>query len=182
MTTKVCAHEKYQGSKQMMVWYCWSMVLPKWMSLRIASPKMAARKWLNFKVLLENLSKPKSSLSVQHDAAWEQWWGTPMIWNIFLGWGSLKQFSPNFRKDSCFNWGIFFSPSNLRHQFFRWWFLLDGFETPLKNVRQGGIPMDGRLCGNKNSTTGDWQLKDFLEFSPRNPGEKIYLICLEHIF
>ena len=38
------------------------MVLPKWMLLRISSPKMAAHKWLNFKVLLENRWKPKSSL------------------------------------------------------------------------------------------------------------------------
>ena len=155
----------------MMVWYCWSMVLPKWMSLRIASPKMAARKWLNFKVLLENLSKPKSSLAVQYDVVWEEWFcGHP--WFGTYSWaGGVSSNFPEIQKDSCFNWWILFGASNLRHPFFRWWFLLDGFETPLKNARQGGIPMDGRLCGNKNATTGGGNSKIVWNFHPESLGK-----------
>ena len=32
---------------------------------------------------------------------------TPMIWNIFLGWGESQAIFPKSRKDSCFNWWIF---------------------------------------------------------------------------
>lgn len=96
---------------------------------------------------------------------------TPMIWNIFLGWGSLKQFSRNPEKIVVLTDGFLFGASNLRHPFFRWWFLLDGFETPLKNARQGGIPMDGRLCGNNNATTGVGNSQIFWNFHPESLGK-----------
>ena len=158
----------------MMVWYCWSMVLPKWMSLRIASSKNGRTQVIEFQ---SAVGKPVKAKIVPCCAVWcrlgtvmgdHPWFGT------FFGLGESQAMFPNSRKDSCFNWGIFFRSLKFETPFFRLWFFLDDLRAPKKMPGKEESQWMVGCVGTKILQQVIGNSKIFSEFSPWKFGEKIY--------